>query len=153
MPRWAVASLGLSVTALSLCLLGGALLGLGSYTFWYAEGGSYFSNDPKACINCHVMREHFEAWSRSSHHAVAVCNDCHTPAGFVGKYFTKAKNGFNHSFAFTSGRYPDPFQITPGNRAITEARCRGCHAEIVAEIDHLGKESCIRCHGSVGHLR
>jgi cytochrome c nitrite reductase small subunit len=40
------------------------------------------------------MQEHNDAWSRSSHHAVAACNDCHTPANLVGKYLTKANNSF-----------------------------------------------------------
>ena len=32
-----------------VCLPAGLVLGLGAYTFWYAEGGSYFSNDPRSC--------------------------------------------------------------------------------------------------------
>jgi formate-dependent nitrite reductase cytochrome c552 subunit len=34
------------------------------------------------------MQAQFDAWSRSSHHHVAVCNDCHTPKALVGKYWT-----------------------------------------------------------------
>jgi cytochrome c nitrite reductase small subunit len=62
---------------------------------------------------------------------VATCNDCHTPAGFVGKYSTKAQNGFWHSFYFTTGNYPDPIQITDRNREIANDACRKCHADIV----------------------
>ena len=40
---------------------------------------------------------------RASHHAVATCNDCHTPHNLVGKYVVKARNGFWHSFYFTTG--------------------------------------------------
>jgi cytochrome c nitrite reductase small subunit len=29
----------------------GAVVGLGSYTFVYAKGGSYLGNDPNACAN------------------------------------------------------------------------------------------------------
>ena len=86
----------------------GVLIGIGSYTFVYAKGYSYLTNDPQACANCHVMQDHFDAWTRASHRAVAVCNDCHTPPGLVPKYLTKAQNGFWHSFYFTTGRYPDP---------------------------------------------
>lgn len=39
-----------------LSVLVGLMLGLGYYTWTFAEGGSYFSNDPKACANCHIMR-------------------------------------------------------------------------------------------------
>ena len=138
----------------------GVLAGIGVYTFVYARGAAYLTNDPKACANCHVMEEQLSGWMKSSHRAVAVCNDCHAPHTFFGKYSTKALNGFFHSWAFTSGRFPDPIQITPRNREITEAACRHCHAEIVAAIDvgHAGPkrrggedESCLRCHSGVGH--
>ena len=136
----------------------GLSAGLGGYTFFYAKGASYMTNDPAACANCHVMQDHFDAWLKSSHRAVAVCNDCHTPSGSIPKYATKASNGFWHSFAFTTGRFPEPLQITERNREIAEASCRKCHTEIVGAIDpnHGGadeKMSCVRCHNSVGHLR
>ena len=137
----------------------GVALGLGAFTFGYARGGSYLTNDPAACANCHVMAEHYAAWQRASHRAVATCNDCHAPPNFVGKYVTKARNGFWHSFYFTTGRYPDPLRITPRNHDVTEAACRFCHQEIVSEIDPAqataahatDKLSCVRCHTYVGH--
>ena len=52
-----------------LSALVGAALGLGVYTFLYAQGHSYFSNNPAACANCHVMRDYLDSWQRSSHHA------------------------------------------------------------------------------------
>ena len=113
----------------------GLAVGLGGFTFVYARGASYLTNDPEACGNCHIMREHLDAWVKSSHHAVAVCNDCHTPHNFVGKYVTKARNGFWHSFYFTTGRFPDPLRITEGNRGVTEGTCRYCHGAIVDAID------------------
>ncbi|HEX8127895.1 MAG TPA: cytochrome c nitrite reductase small subunit [Pyrinomonadaceae bacterium] len=135
----------------------GAAIGIGGYTFIYAKGYSYLTNDPGACANCHIMREQYDGWVKSSHRAVAVCNDCHTPPGTFGKYMTKASNGFWHSFYFTLGGYPDPIQITRRNRKITEQACRKCHAEIVEAIEgpHKGTPelSCVRCHSTVGHLR
>src|SRR3954466_10058793 len=87
----------LSVPALALYILAGVLLGTGTYTVRYAEGFSYLSPDPKACVNCHVMREQYDGWQHASHHAVATCNDCHVPPAFVPKYLVKAENGFWHS--------------------------------------------------------
>ena len=134
----------------------GTAIGLGSYTFIYAKGYSYLTNDPAACANCHVMRDHYNAWTRASHRAVAVCNDCHTPPGLIPKYLTKAQNGFWHSFYFTTGRYPDPLRITPRNTDATEKACRKCHAAIVTAIEgphpETNRLSCIRCHATVGHL-
>lgn len=145
-----------SLLAVAIAL--GLAIGLGAFTFGYAKGYSYLTNDPAACANCHIMTEHFDAWTKSSHRAVATCNDCHTPHALVGKYVTKAKNGFWHSFYFTTGSFPDPLRITPGNRRVTEAACRDCHTEIVGMIDppvHGGERggelSCVRCHAYVGH--
>jgi cytochrome c nitrite reductase small subunit len=132
----------------------GVALGLGSYTFAYARGWAYMTDDPQACKNCHVMNEQYDGWIKSSHRSVAVCNDCHVPHAMLAKYATKARNGFWHSFYFTVGGFPDPIQMTPRNRAITEASCAKCHTPITSSITHgPGAVSCVRCHASVGHLR
>jgi len=134
----------------------GTLAGAGAFTFVYAEGGSYLTNNPASCANCHVMDEHYSAWMKSTHRHVAVCNDCHAPHEFWGKYATKAINGLNHSVAFTTGNFHEPIQINDMNRAIAEASCRSCHGSVVAEMEmgvHAGGEpaSCLHCHEGVGH--
>ncbi len=134
----------------------GLATGLGSYTFIYAKGYAYLTNDPNACANCHVMQEQFDGWVKSSHRNVATCNDCHTPSGFVAKYANKASNGFWHSFGFTTGWFHEPIQIKPHNREITENACRKCHASIVEAIEPHGlpqnQLDCLQCHRNVGHL-
>lgn len=130
----------------------GVVIGVGSYTFVYAKGYSYLTNNPAACANCHVMEGEYASWARSPHRSVAACNDCHTPHNLAGKYATKASNGFRHSFYFTSGRYPDTIAITPRSRAIVEAACHRCHAPLVGDIEHGGTIECIRCHSDVGHV-
>lgn len=139
-----------------LGLLVGIASGIGSYTFIYARGGSYLTNDPAACANCHIMNEQYNGWIKSSHRSVAVCNDCHTPDGIFSKYLTKASNGFWHSFAFTTGRYPDPLRIKDHNREIAQQACRKCHQDIVLAIEgpheEINSRSCFPCHQSVGHL-
>lgn len=112
----------------------GLVGGLGAFTFGFARGHSYLTNDPKACANCHVMEDYYAAWTKASHRSAATCNDCHTPHGLVGKYTTKAYNGFMHSFWFTVGGYPDPIRVTPRNRQITEQACRSCHLELTSAI-------------------
>lgn len=133
----------------------GVVVGIGGYTFIYARGYSYMTDDPGACVNCHVMREQYDGWISSSHRSVAVCNDCHTPPGAVGKYVTKARNGFWHSFYFTTGQFPEPIRITERNREVTEQACRKCHTEITETIEGahqgMGALSCLRCHDTVGH--
>jgi len=135
----------------------GLALGVGMYTFVYAKGYSYMTDDPNACANCHIMSEQYSGWLKSSHRSVAVCNDCHTPPDFVGKYATKARNGFWHSYYFTTGWYDDNIHITPTGRAVTEKACRKCHQEIVEAIEHShsapdSQTSCLKCHDSVGHM-
>jgi cytochrome c nitrite reductase small subunit len=140
---------------LALALAVGIAAGLGAYTFLYAKGYSYLTNDPQACVNCHVMRDQYDGWVKSSHRSVAACNDCHTPPGLVGKYATKARNGFWHSFYFTTGNFHEPIQITARNRDVTEQACRKCHAQIVLAIEgahEAGRTRCLRCHSSVGHM-
>jgi cytochrome c nitrite reductase small subunit len=94
----------------------GVALGLGIFTFIYARGGSYFSDDPRACVNCHIMNDVYNSWSRSSHHAVATCNACHVPHDFAQKWLAKARNGFKHAVAFTLQNFPEPIRITEANR-------------------------------------
>lgn len=142
--------------SLALAVLIGLAVGLGTFTFAYARGYSYLLDDPVACANCHVMNDQFDGWIRSSHRNVATCNDCHTPHdNVVSKYWVKAKNGFWHSYYFTTGTFHEPIRITGSNRVVTEAACRHCHGDMIEAMDagHAGADeaSCIRCHGSVGH--
>jgi cytochrome c nitrite reductase small subunit len=127
---------------------------MGGYTFYYAEGGSYLSNDPKACVNCHIMRDQYDGWQKASHHTVATCNDCHTPHDFFGKYLTKAENGFWHSKGFTLQDFHEPIRIRARNSKVLRNNCIECHRSLVSEILGHGEDStadCVRCHASVGH--
>jgi cytochrome c nitrite reductase small subunit len=139
--------------AIALGLTGGILTGAGLYTAQYSKAGSYLTNDPEACANCHVMQEQYAGWMKGSHRKAAVCNDCHAPHTFVPKYATKALNGFFHSWAFTTGRFPDVIRITERNRRVTEGACLHCHESLTSAIHQPGKHevSCLRCHSGVGH--
>jgi cytochrome c nitrite reductase small subunit len=145
-----------NVGTVLLSLAIGAASGLGAYTFIYAKGASYLTNNPAACANCHVMNEQYDGWIKSSHRAVAGCNDCHTPHSPIPKYFTKASNGFWHSFRFTTGRFHEPIRINDRNREVTEGACRSCHLDVVQAMDGtnqtMGRISCLPCHATVGHL-
>lgn len=135
----------------------GMLLGIGAFTFGYGKGFSYLVNDPGACANCHVMDAHYDAWLKSSHADVATCNDCHLPHDPVGKWVTKADNGFFHSLAFTLENFHEPIQIKPRNRRVTQGTCLYCHREIVHQMVSVGDDrespSCVRCHAAVGHAQ
>lgn len=147
--------LGASAAGLALSAIVGAFIGLSMYTFAYAEGLSYLSNDPRACVNCHIMRDQYDAWQKASHHAHAACNDCHVPHDVVGKLFVKTEHGLRHSYGFTFDSFHEPIRIKPSSRAVVLHNCVRCHEGLVSGIAHAGGSDevadCIRCHTSVGH--
>jgi cytochrome c nitrite reductase small subunit len=136
-----------------LALALGVPIGLGAFTFGYARGYSYLLDDPKACVNCHVMRDNYNAWSVSSHRSV-TCNGCHTPHDLVGKYYVKAEHGVAHSWAFT---FTDPqvIRIKQGSLEVVERNCIECHQATVATtfagMSGHGEGRCNVCHRGVGH--
>lgn len=163
--RWPFATVAVAVAV-------GAAVGIGAFTFHYAQGTSYLSSASETCANCHVMQDHFDAWVKSSHGRFANCNDCHAPHDFVGKWYCKARNGYFHSLAFTTQNFDEPFRITDYNRGVVEQNCRHCHADFVHPFDSgafdsgppaAGRDAvpghddqwrhidCIRCHRDVGH--
>jgi cytochrome c nitrite reductase small subunit len=139
-----------------LAVVLGLLLGLGGFTFRYAEGLSYMSSDPAVCRNCHIMQPQYDSWLKSSHHDVAGCVDCHLPHDPVGKYMAKAGNGYHHSRGFTFQDFHEPIMIKPKNAAILQENCERCHADLthqlVAGATRPGDEvQCVHCHQSAGH--
>ena len=141
---------------LILAALVGLVLGIGFFTFVYAEGFSYFSTDPTACVNCHVMREEYDSWQKSSHHAVAKCVDCHLPHVGLEKWVAKAENGFWHSKGFTLMDFHDPIMIKPKNSRILQENCMSCHQDMVhgmvaGATTDTDAVNCVHCHLSVGH--
>jgi cytochrome c nitrite reductase small subunit len=146
-----------SMLLITLGILIGVPTGTSVVTFLFADGLSYLSKNPVACTNCHVMQEQFDSWKSSSHHTVAVCNDCHANGNIVQKYAQKGVNGFLHSWAFTTGRFHEPIEIKEFNRKITRQSCLDCHSKII-EASHFGdasfsEKNCLNCHKEVGHKR
>ncbi len=139
-----------------IALFAGALMGLSGYTFRYAEGLSYLSNDPQACRNCHIMNDEYDSWRKGPHHAVASCNDCHVPHEFFSKYYAKAENGYHHSTAFTLQDFHEPILIKQKNSQILQENCLKCHGDFVHEIVKGSSTAedavrCVHCHRGVGH--
>jgi cytochrome c nitrite reductase small subunit len=145
--RWSLAILG---------VLLGILMGVGGFTFKYAEGLSYMSSDPKACVNCHIMRPEYDSWQKSSHHSVAVCVDCHLPHDVIGKYLAKGNNGYHHSKGFTFQDFHEPIMIKRINSNILQRNCLRCHEDMVQNLvagakSHGDSVRCVHCHQSIGH--
>ncbi len=152
---------------LLVAALAGASAGLAGFTFDYAEGLSYLSSDPGACVNCHIMNDQFDSWRKGPHHAVATCSDCHLPPHFPEKYIAKARNGYHHSMGFTfqpprpdelgaRDVFEEPIQIKAKNSQILQDNCLRCHGDLVHEVVRGstwadGAIRCVHCHRAVGH--
>ena len=142
------------LVALAIAL--GLAAGVGAYTFRYAEGLSYFSTDPRACANCHIMQSQYDSWIKSSHHSAATCIDCHLPHSFIPKYLAKAENGYRHSKEFTTQTFPEPIFVRARGREILQANCVDCHGGLVHDIASGPRGDadalpCVKCHFSAGH--
>ncbi len=142
--------------AIAVAMVLGAALGLGVFTFRYAEGLSYFSTDPAACANCHVMNEEYASWQKGPHHGAATCVDCHLPHEGAAKLLAKGQNGYHHSKGFTLQDFHEPILIKPGNSAILEENCIRCHGDFVHGLIAGGRSErdaihCVHCHRGAGH--
>ncbi len=140
--------------ALGISAIGvGVLGGVGLATFHYADGTSYLSTDPAACVNCHIMQSQYDSWQKASHHTVAACVDCHLPHAFVPKYLAKAEHGWNHSKGFTLQNFPEPIRMSPRSASQVQGNCVRCHGELVhaQAAGSGGAPDCRHCHADVGH--
>ncbi|HSP87923.1 MAG TPA: cytochrome c nitrite reductase small subunit, partial [Ignavibacteriaceae bacterium] len=143
----------------------GFLIGFGLLIFRISNASSYLSNDPRACINCHVMTTQFASWQRSSHARVATCNDCHVPHdNFISTYAFKASDGTRHAFMFTFRLEPQVIQIKQAGANVVQENCLRCHGDRVHQTylsrpinleereEGVGK-FCWDCHRETPHGR
>ena len=145
-------------------ILLGIFIGLFLFIIHAARATSYLSDDPKACVNCHVMAPQYATWERGSHGKVTSCNDCHVPQdNFLSKYFFKASDGLRHSFMFTFRLEPQVIQIKEAGKKAVQNNCIRCHANVIHPISLrsisnktiIDEESryCWDCHRETPHGR
>ncbi|NJN24567.1 MAG: cytochrome c nitrite reductase small subunit [Cyclobacteriaceae bacterium] len=139
-------------------------VGIFIYTLYVSNAVSYLSDDPKTCVNCHVMRSEFATWQHSSHREVAVCNDCHVPHNNVfNKYFFKAQDGLRHSTIFTLRTEPQVIKMHEAGQRVVQKNCQNCHQNVNREVGllnvtledkmHGEGKLCWDCHREVPHGR
>lgn len=139
---------------ISLFALGGLALGLAALTFRISNAASYLSDDPVACINCHIMVPQYATWARSSHRAVATCNDCHVPhSNPVAKLAFKAMDGSRHAALFTLRMEPQVIRISAGAVRVVQVNCVRCHADTMemVRLADRRERTCWSCHEGVPH--
>lgn len=121
-PRW----------QLPVILMLGVMTGIVLLLVRASNAHSYLSDDPKTCINCHVMNSQYASWNHSSHREVATCNDCHVPQDNVfRKYFFKAKDGMRHATIFTARAEPQVIRIKQAGINVVQENCIRCHQHLV----------------------
>ncbi|MCX7876896.1 MAG: cytochrome c nitrite reductase small subunit [Melioribacteraceae bacterium] len=145
-------------------ILLGIFFGLGFYVVYISNAVSYLSDNPKTCVNCHVMNPQYATWERSSHGKVATCNDCHVPQdNIIHKYWFKANDGLRHATYFTMRWEPQVIQIKEAGKKAVQENCIRCHSNLVHPIslrainnnnvhDQTGKY-CWECHRETPHGR
>ena len=142
-----------------LCLASlGAFFGLLFYVARISEAASYLSDDPEACINCHIMFPQYATWQHSSHGRFTTCNDCHVPQdSTIRKYYFKANDGLRHSALFTLRLERQVIQAIPESRKVIQENCIRCHGKMVEPVGLAGHgktdRACIECHREVPHGR
>jgi cytochrome c nitrite reductase small subunit len=141
----------------------GVLSGLLLLILRISNATSYLSDDPRACINCHVMTTEYASWQRSSHARVATCNDCHVPHNnFITKYAFKASDGLRHATIFTFRLEPQVIRIKEAGTNVVQENCLRCHEHRIDQtylsrpINLREKEKgvgrfCWDCHREVPH--
>ncbi len=143
------------------------MVGMFAYVVQASKMMSYFSEDPKVCINCHSMNTQYATWQHSSHRERATCVDCHLPReSLVDKLLAKSRDGFNHSYAMTFRTYLDNnIRASKNAQQRIQANCISCHQEMVSEITarlelyrtggatNTLERKCWECHRNVPHGR
>ena len=140
------------------------IFGLGIFLLDFSNASSYLSDDPQACVNCHVMQPQYITWTHSSHREVADCNACHVPHdNAFNKYYFKATDGLYHSYVFTSRTEPEVIRARPASVEVIQNNCIRCHQDQVTDPktdafveDHMVNRTdrtCWECHRDVPHGR
>lgn len=125
----------------SVIVIMGVMTGLALLIFRISNAASYLSNEPRTCVNCHVMAPQFATWQHSSHMRVATCNDCHVPQDNVFRtYAFKAADGMRHAYVFTFRLEPQVIQIKDAGKTAVQQNCIRCHTQMLQRVT-IGKVS------------
>ncbi|MEJ5263502.1 MAG: cytochrome c nitrite reductase small subunit [Ignavibacterium sp.] len=145
-------------------VLVGIGVGLLLLTLHLARATSYLSDDPSACVNCHIMAPYYATWERGSHGRVATCNDCHIPHdNIINTYLFKASDGMRHSYVFTFRLEPQVIRIKQAGKDAVQQNCIRCHQNLIhpislraisgQSIQGEGDGYCWDCHRETPHGR
>lgn len=148
----------------SVIIVLGIMTGLVIHLLNISNAASYLSEDPKTCVNCHVMYPVYATWEKGSHGRVATCNDCHVPQdNLLRKYFFKASDGLRHASMFTFKMEPQVIRIKDAGKKVVQENCIRCHSNFLHPVSlrAIGAKSiyddsdilCWDCHREIPHGR
>ena len=140
----------------------GSIVGLGLFLAKESEIVSYMTDDPQACVNCHVMTSEYNSWMHSSHREVASCNSCHVPQDNIfSAYYFKAKDGLYHSYIFTMRKEPQVIRMLEASQEVVQQNCIHCHQDQLIDPklaswsdshkENRTERACWSCHMEVPH--
>ena len=134
----------------------GAALGIGLFTVAYAKALSYVSDEPEACVNCHIMREQYEGWLRGP-----------APRGRHLQRLPRAARLLRQVALEGAERLPSQHGVhapeLPRADPDHAAQRRGARGELpalprrvrggahAARATGARRRGCARCHAGVGH--
>ncbi len=140
----------------------GVLIGVVVVILRISNATAYLSDDPKACINCHVMFPQYETWLHSSHRENAMCNDCHVPHdSMVKKYVFKAQDGLRHATIYSLRKEPQVIRMHESGQEVVQSNCIRCHEQLLDGNNLIhgdypqyiqgNAKLCWQCHREVPH--
>lgn len=144
-------------------VLAGVIVGSGLLLLYLLRAHTYLTDEPSACVNCHIMSPYYATWMHSSHGRDATCNDCHVPhENFVKKWAFKGLDGMKHVAAFLTYGEPQVIQAQPMSSQVIMNNCIRCHEQLNTEFVKTGRmdfmttqatngKACWDCHRDVPH--
>ena len=115
----------------------GAATALVIYMMKVANVASYLTDDPRACVNCHVMTTEYITWNHSSHREVASCNDCHVPHDNVFKQYSfKARDGLYHATIYTLRTEPQAIVMHEAGQEVVQSNCIRCQDRVMDRLTY-----------------
>lgn len=149
--------------AIPLIILLGVACGFALYLIYMSRAYSYLTDEPSACVNCHIMAPYYQSWQKSSHQPWTTCNDCHVPQdNFFRGYAFKAKDGLYHAAVFTFRAEPQVIRPRAESYGAIMENCIRCHTQLNTEFVKTGMvkyaevkdgkaKACWDCHREVPH--
>lgn len=144
-------------------IITGVIVGGGALTLYMLRAHTYLTDDPAACVNCHIMGPYYATWFHSSHSRNATCNDCHVPhENAVKKWVFKGMDGMRHVAVFLTHGEKDVVRANGESSEVIMNNCIRCHTQLNTEFVSTGRidymmsqvgegKACWDCHRDVPH--